>query len=279
MHHNGSRPGPHAPLRTAATAPSLLIDRRSEGLRGLGFDILRKRGDPLDVTAAGIHSPAPNAGARAHLRHIARKQPCDVDHRRFARAECRNRKGHDDGRIIGSLHGLRDWLGWIGRDVVSNLAQEYAVLAPFPAPHKLIHVLAAVTGADRVLRDLADEQEILAELGGRDLVVVRVRSAFANLVDLEDAFGGFGVFGDYAVIGTGLIWCCAPASSTGCRRRRRHRRYIRRRRRSGFVLRVQKRNCKTKAAKPKKREPAQALHGKPPPDRISGRPYSIKLLQ
>jgi hypothetical protein len=115
-------------------------------------------------------------------------------------AERGNRKTHDDGVVVGGLHGQRDGRFWIRHHFVIHFPEIDFVCIALPADHPLGHKLAAVPDALSGARNLRHEKKFPVQLGLGNLVVVLI----LDLMHGEQAGFRLGVFGDHLVIGLRL---------------------------------------------------------------------------
>src|SRR5690606_18444278 len=112
----------------------------------------------------------------------------------------------------GRLDRFRDGRRRIGDHVVRHGAEQDAVAAALPLDDTVAGRLAAVAGAERRPRDLADPQELAPELVARDLV----EHAVTDPVDGEDALVGLRLAGDDALVraNLGLAGLLAAAAAS-----------------------------------------------------------------
>ena len=129
-------------------------------------------------------------------------------------SESGHRERHDDGvAVIGGLHSHRDGRLRIGSDAEVDLLHQDAIALEVPTNDSFGKLAAAVTYADRGLRDLRVPQVFAAEFRLRNLVVV----TFFDLVNREETLGRFGVVCDHSIVGLGVgvgsVETAATASS------------------------------------------------------------------
>ena len=175
---------------------TLDLDAGRVGVRRFDFDVVRERDSALDERARRVERARPHAGAAAELRHFGREGTRDVDHRRIVLAERLDVERHEDRVVVRRLDRLRDRLPAVRDDVVGDAAQQDAIVASLPFHDAVANRLPALAGAERRPRDLADPEELLAQLRGRDLVVEPVTDA----VHGEEALVRLGFFGDDPVV-------------------------------------------------------------------------------
>src|ERR1035441_9838514 len=75
-------------------------------------------------------------------------------------AECGNRKTHDDGVVIGGLHGQRDRRLGVRHHLVIYFPEIDLVYIALPADHPLGHKLSAVADPQSGARNLRHEEEL-----------------------------------------------------------------------------------------------------------------------
>jgi hypothetical protein len=102
--------------------------------------------------------------------------------------------------LPSGLHGARDRHLRIGGDVVFDAAQQNAIALALPADHAIAGGLSAIADAERRAGDLADPEQLLAELLLRDLVEDLVLDAMHG----EQARVGLRLLRDHLVVGLDL---------------------------------------------------------------------------
>ena len=224
MEHHGSRAAAHGAAAESAASTSgaggSAATAGSVGVRHshLGFQILGERMDVFDERTGGIHAGSADVLARADLGHFSAgagagrgdEEAGDVDYRVAVIGEGGHGEGHQNGVVIGGLNGRCDGRLGVGADAEVDILEEDAVALLLPADDEVGKLAAAVPHADRRLGYLRIPEKIFAQLAFGNLVIERV----FDLVDGEEAFGGFGFFGDDLVVGLRFrVGGATPAAS------------------------------------------------------------------
>ena len=204
--------------RATAAAARLQRDRR------IDVHVVREGRRALDPRARRVDGVARrHAIRRRELGGRLREQTRHVDDRSRVGAVRFDVEDRDDRTNVGRRHRARDRRQRVaGDDLVGDAAEEHAILAALELHHAVAGRRAVVAGADRRLRDLVDEQDVLVELGARNFE----QDAVTDLVHGEHARLRLGLPRHDAVVrlrngrarllsATGAT---APGASPACRR-------------------------------------------------------------